>query len=206
MFMRVVATHSTVTATVNRYSHFFSFHVKSRLWGSARSPPKATPMHILYMIRPICTPRPRSGRGRPPPGPPEDVTHPFTPCRSVAISERKNNPARTPLPAATGPTNTHERVLCGYGYGPRVGTAAVDALGVRRARLVTSAGRAEGQTEGRRSRHIVRMRSKGAEFEARGLLRTFQRGPAAAQWAEAGGAPAPRLNDRSRPRPQGGSG
>ena len=44
------------------------------------------------------------------------------------------------------------------------------------------------------------------ELFHKGLLRTFQRGPAAAQWAEAGGAPAPRLNDRSRPRPQGGSG
>ena len=91
-------------------------------------------------------------------------------------SERKKQSARTPLPAATGPTNTHESDLCGYGYGPRVGTAAVDALGVRRARLVTSAGRAEGQTEGRRSRHIVRMRSKGAEFEARGHELRFGRG------------------------------
>ena len=109
---------------------------------------------------------------------------------------KKQPCANAPLPAATGPTNTHERVLCGYGYGPRVGTAAVDALGVRRVRLVTSAGRAEGQTEGRRSRHIVRMRPKGAEFEARGLLRTFQRSPAAAQWAAAG----PLWKVRSSPR------
>ena len=52
----------------------------------------------------------------------------------------------------------------------------------------------------------MRMRRKGAEFEALGLLRTFVGGPAAAQWAMAGGAPAPQLNDRSRPRPQRGNG
>ena len=45
-----------------------------------------------------------------------------------------------------------------------------------------------------------------AEFEALGLLRTFVGGPAAAQWAVAGEAPAPQLNDRSRPRPQRGNG
>ena len=50
------------------------------------------------------------------------------------------------------------------------------------------------------------MRPKGAVFEALGLLRTFLRGPAAAQWAVAGGAPAPQLNDRSRPLPQRGNG
>ena len=53
---------------------------------------------------------------------------------------------------------------------------------------------------------IVRMRQKGAEFEAQGLLRTFVGSPAAAQWAVAEGAPAPRLIDRSRPRPQCGNG
>ena len=45
-----------------------------------------------------------------------------------------------------------------------------------------------------------------SEFEALGLLRTFVGGPAAAQWAMAGGAPAPQLNDRSRSRPQRGNG
>ena len=51
----------------------------------------------------------------------------------------------------------------------------------------------------------MRMRRKGAGFEAPGLLRTFVGGPAAAQWAVAGGAPAPRLIDRSRPPPQRGN-
>ena len=44
---------------------------------------------------------------------------------------------------------------------------------------------------GKRGRHMVRIRRIGPEFEALGLLRTFQRGPAAAQWAVAGGAPPP---------------
>ena len=52
----------------------------------------------------------------------------------------------------------------------------------------------------------MRMRRKGGEFEALRLLRTLVGGPAAAQWAMAGGAPAPQLNDRSQPRPQGGNG
>ena len=153
-------------------------------------------------IHPPPALRPREAAPRPP-------APRYTSVHTVPIPSilgAKKQPARTPLPAATGPTNTHESDLCCYSYGLRVGTGAGDAIGGRRARLVTSAARAEGQTEGRRTRHIVRMRPKGAEFEARGLLRTFQRGPAAAQWAAAGGAPAPRLNDRSRPRPQGGSG
>jgi hypothetical protein len=60
--------------------------------------------------------------------------------------------------------------------------------------------------EGRRDRQIVRMRPERAELEAQGQVRTFVGGPSAAQWAMAGGAPAPQLNDRSRPRPQGGNG
>ena len=60
--------------------------------------------------------------------------------------------------------------------------------------------------EGRRGSQIMRIRQKGAEFEALGLLRTFVGCPAAAQWAVAGEAPAPQLNDRSRPRPQRGNG
>ena len=59
---------------------------------------------------------------------------------------------------------------------------------------------------GHRGSQMMRMRRKGAEFEALGLLRTFVGGPAAAQWAMAGGSPAPQLNDRSRPRPQRGNG
>jgi len=60
--------------------------------------------------------------------------------------------------------------------------------------------------EGRRDRQIVRMRPERAELEAQGQVRTFVGDPSAAQWAMAGGAPAPQLNDRSRPRPQGGNG
>ena len=109
------------------------------------------------------------------------------------------------LPAATGPTNTREGGFCGCGHDLRMHTAQADAIGGRCAHLVASAGQAEGQREGRRGRQNVRMRRKGAEFEAQGLLRTFVGGPAAAQWAMAGGAPAPRLIDRSRPRPQRGN-
>ena len=53
---------------------------------------------------------------------------------------------------------------------------------------------------------MMRMRRKGAEFEAWTLLRTFVGRPAATQRAVAGGAPAPRLIGRSRPRPQRGNG
>ena len=52
----------------------------------------------------------------------------------------------------------------------------------------------------------MRIRQKGGEFEALGQLHTFVGSPAAAQWAVAGEAPAPQLNDRSRPRPQRGNG
>jgi len=82
----------------------------------------------------------------------------------------------------------------------------VDALGGGWARLEVPAGRSEGQREGRRGRQNVRMRLKRAGFEAPGLLRTFVGGPATAQWAVAGEAPAPRLIDRSPPRPQRGNG
>ena len=109
-------------------------------------------------------------------------------------------------PPATMATSVRASGLCGYGYGLGVHAAAVDAICGRCARLEASAGQAESWREGRRGRHIVRMRPKGAEFEARGLLRTFWRGPPAAQWAMAGEAPAPRLNDRSRPLPQRGNG
>ena len=62
------------------------------------------------------------------------------------------------------------------------------------------------RARGRRDRQIVRMRPERAELEAQGQVRTFVGDPSAAQWAMAGGAPAPQLNDRSRPRPQGGNG
>ena len=107
-------------------------------------------MHFLYMVRPICTPpalRPREAAARTP-------GRRYTSVNTVPIRRNfgaKNQPARTPLPAATGPTNTHESILCGYGCGPGVGAAAVDALGVGWDRLEVPAGRSEGQTEGRRS-------------------------------------------------------
>jgi len=63
-----------------------------------------------------------------------------------------------------------------------------------------------GPERGRRDRQIVRMRPERAELEAQGQVRTFVGDPSAAQWAMAGGAPAPQLNDRSRPRPQRGNG
>ena len=95
----------------------------------------------------------------------------------------------------------HVGASCGYGCGPGVGTAALDALGGGWARLEVPAGHAQGQREGTRGSQIIGMRRNGGEFEALGLLRTFVGGPAAAQWAMAGGAPAPQLNDRSQPRP-----
>ena len=52
----------------------------------------------------------------------------------------------------------------------------------------------------------MRIRRNGGEFEGLGLLRTFVGDPATAQWATVGEAPAPQLNDRSRPRPQRGNG
>ena len=164
--------------------------------------PDAHSLHDTSHMHPPPALRPREAAARTP-GRRYASVHTVPIRRTIGA---KKQPARTPLPAATGRTTTHESVLCGYGCGPGVGAAAVDALGVGWDRLEAPAGRSEGRREGRRSRHIVRMRPKGAEFEARGLLRTFQRGPAAAQWAMAGEAPAPRLNDRSRPRPQGGSG
>ena len=110
------------------------------------------------------------------------------------------------LLATTGPGNSRDGGGGGYACGLGVGGAAVDALGGVRARLEVPAGRSEGQTEGRSGGQIMRMRRKGGEFEALGLLRTFVGCPAAAQWAVAGEAPAPQLNDRSRPRPQRGNG
>ena len=89
-----------------------------------------------------------------------------------------------------------------YGCGPRPWRPSERSC----TPLVASAWQEEGQREGRRGRQNVRMRQKGAEFEALGLLRTFVGGPAAAQWAVAGEAPASQLIDRSRPRPQRGNG
>ena len=100
----------------------------------------------------------------------------------------------------------HDGAGCGYVCGPGVDTAALDALGGGWARLEVPAGLSEGQKECRRGRQIVRMRQNRAEFEAWRLLRTFWRVPAAAQWAVAGEAPAPQLNDRSPPLPQHGNG
>ena len=110
------------------------------------------------------------------------------------------------LLATTGPGNSRDGGGCGYACGLGVGGAAVDALGVVRARLEVPAGRSEDQTEGRSGGQIMRMRRKGGEFEAPGLLRTFVGCPAAAQWAVAGQAPAPRPHDRSLPLPQHGNG
>ena len=103
-------------------------------------------------------------------------------------------------------TNTRESGVPGGGCGLGVSGVVQHALGGLCTRLVTSAEQEEGWREGRRGRHIVRMRRKGAEFEALGLPRTFVGGPAAAQWAVAGEAPASQLIDRSQPRPQRGNG
>ena len=64
------------------------------------------------------------------------------------------------LPAATGPKNAREGGFCGCGHDLRMHTAQADAIGGRCARLVASAGQAEGQREGRRGRQNVRMRQK----------------------------------------------
>ena len=132
-------------------------------------------------------------------------TMPITPRKSS-----KNIPflivAAEVLPAATGPINTRDGAGCGCGCGLGVDTAAVEALVGEWTRLKAPTGHTQGQTEGTRGSQNMRIRRKGGEFEALGQLRTFVGGPAAAQWAMAGGAPAPQLNDRSQPRPQGGNG
>jgi hypothetical protein len=51
----------------------------------------------------------------------------------------------------------------------------------------------------------MKVRPSFAEFKALALLRTFVAGPATAQWAAVGEAPAPQLNDRSWSRPQRGN-
>ena len=69
MFMRVVATHSTVTATVNRYSHFFSFQVKSTLGQCTVAPqgdPDAHSLHDMSHMHPPPALRPRGGGARTP--------------------------------------------------------------------------------------------------------------------------------------------
>ena len=64
------------------------------------------------------------------------------------------------LQAGTGPKNAREGGFCGCGHDLRMHTAQADAIGGRCARLVASAGQAEGQREGRRGRQNVRMRQK----------------------------------------------
>ena len=69
MFMRVVATHSTVTATVNRYSHFFSFHVKTTLGQCTVAPqgdPDAHSLHDTSHMHPPPALRPREAAARTP--------------------------------------------------------------------------------------------------------------------------------------------
>jgi hypothetical protein len=133
----------------------------------------------------------------------------YTPIHSTPITPengRRKTCRRSTLLAATEPRNTRDRGGCGFGCGLWVDMAAVDALVGMWARLEPPTGHTQGRSQGRNGGQIMRMRRKGAEFEALGLLRTFVGGPAAAQWAMAGGAPAPQLNDRSRPRPQRGNG
>ena len=60
----------------------------------------------------------------------------------------------------------HDGASCGYGCDPGVGTAALDALGGGWARLEAPTEHTQGQREGTRGSQIVRMRQKGAEFEA----------------------------------------
>ena len=93
----------------------------------------------------------------------------------------------------------HDGAGCGYGCGPGVDTAALDALGGGWARL-------EGACRAVRGPERVQERQADRENEAkkarvRGLMAAahFIDCPAAAQWAMAGEAPAPQLNDRSRP-------
>ena len=70
-------------------------------------------------------------------------------------------------------------------------TAAVDALVGEWPRLEAPTEHTQGQREGTRGSQIIGMRQNGGEFEALGLLRTFGGGPAAAQWAMAGGGARP---------------
>ena len=151
----------------------------------------------------------------PPTGPrphgctPPPPTGSYTPIHTGAITPKiitTTFRVRSSLLAATGPRNSRDGGGGSCGCSPEVDRAAVDAHGGWWVRLEVPAGRSEGHREGRRGRQNMRVRLKPAGFEAPGLLRTFVGSPATAQWAAAGEAPAPQLNDRSRPRPQRGNG
>ena len=81
-----------------------------------------------------------------------------------------------------------------------------EAAGRRCARVYVSEERETGDRESQGRQAYYENEAEKAEFEVQGRLRTFIGGPTAAQWAVAGGAPAPQLNDRSRPLPQSGDG
>ena len=194
---------------LNRYSHQKRRGERIRPLKRPRCPPRGVLVRLLCMLRPIFTPRPPPDRGAPPPLPPGRVTHDSHRGATVTFRsdpQTKNNRAKRDRRWPRRPY-TCTRLTCAamamvWGWKQPLWTPFV-AVAHDSAYLQ---GRERARAWGRRGRFIVRMRPKGAVFEALGLLRTFLRGPAAAQWAVAGGAPAPRLNDRSRPLPQRGNG
>ena len=193
MFMWVVATHSTVTATVNRYSHFFSFHVKSTLGQCTVAPqgdPDAHSLHDTSHMHPPPALRPREAAARSP-------ARGYASVHTVPIRRNFGAKKQSCANAAAGGHGAHKYAReiavrlrlrpdgrygrCGCAWCPP--RATCDVCGAGR-------GPDRGQ-EKQAYRENEAQRSRPAEFEARGLLRTFQRGPAAAQWAVAGGAPPP---------------
>ena len=71
-----------VTAGVNSYSHFFFVTYMKLTQSTPRSTPRATLMHILFIIRLKHPPHPVPDRGSAHRRPPWCVTHMFTPGRS----------------------------------------------------------------------------------------------------------------------------
>ena len=102
--------------------------------------------------------------------------------------------------------STHDGGSCGYGCGLGVDTDAEDAFGGRWSRLEAPTEHTQGPCRGHERQSDHEKEAKGAKNEALWLLRTFVGCSATAQWAAVGEAPAPQLNDRSRPRPQRGNG
>ena len=147
---------------VKRYSHQKKNLLSNSTLSRAQPAPKATLMHILFIVRPSCTPRPPPGRGSAPYGHCLLVTHRFTFTRSEAKIITINF---RPLHGAAGDGQVHKharewhmlrRLWPGglYGCGPRPWRPSERSC----TPLVASAWQEQGQREGRRGRQNVRMR------------------------------------------------
>ena len=114
---------------VKRYSHQKKNLLSNSTLSRAQPAPKATLMHILFIVRPSCTPRPPPGRGSAPYGHWLLVTHRFTFTRSEAKIITKTFDHCTALPETARSTNTHGSGICCGGCGLGACTAAARAPG-----------------------------------------------------------------------------